>query len=70
MRQFTAVIERDAATGLYVGFVPGWPGAHSQAETVDELNDNFPIQALRELPADLVIPPRLVVSRDVGEAVL
>jgi len=41
MRQFTAVIEKDAATGLYVGFVPGWPGAHSQAETVDELNDNL-----------------------------
>jgi len=28
------------------------------------------IQALRELPADLVIPPRLVVSRDVGGAIL
>ncbi len=28
------------------------------------------IQALRELPADLVIPPRVVVSRDVGEAIL
>jgi hypothetical protein len=28
------------------------------------------IQALRELPADLVIPPRVLVSRDAGEAVL
>lgn len=28
------------------------------------------IQALRELPADLVIPPRVVVSRDAGEAIL
>jgi len=28
------------------------------------------IQALRELPADLVIPPRVVVSREVGEAIL
>jgi predicted RNase H-like HicB family nuclease len=37
MRSFTAVVERDADTGLYVGYVPGWPGAHSQGETVDEL---------------------------------
>ncbi len=28
------------------------------------------IQALRELPADLIIPPRVVVSREVGEAIL
>ncbi len=28
------------------------------------------LQALRELPSDLVIPPRLVVSRDDGEAIL
>jgi predicted RNase H-like HicB family nuclease len=41
MRHFTAVIEKDAATGLYVGFVPGWPGAHTQGETIDELNRNL-----------------------------
>ena len=41
MRQFTAVIERDAETGTFVGFVPGWPGAHSQGETIDELNQNL-----------------------------
>jgi predicted RNase H-like HicB family nuclease len=35
------VIERDAQTGLYVGYVPGWPGAHSQGETVDELKGNL-----------------------------
>lgn len=28
------------------------------------------IQALRELPADLVIPPRVVVAREVGDAIL
>ena len=38
MRSFTAVIEKDPDTGLYVGYVPGFPGAHSQAETLDELN--------------------------------
>jgi predicted RNase H-like HicB family nuclease len=26
---------------LYVGYVPGWPGAHSQGETVDELRENL-----------------------------
>jgi predicted RNase H-like HicB family nuclease len=41
MRSFTAVIERDAATGLLVGYVPGWPGAHSQAATLDELRANL-----------------------------
>ncbi len=41
MRTWNAVIERDAQTGLYVGYVPGWPGAHSQGETIDELNDNL-----------------------------
>lgn len=41
MRLFTAVIERCADTGLYVGFVPGFPGAHSQATTLDELHDNL-----------------------------
>ena len=41
MRTYTAVVERDAETGLYVGHVPGWPGAHSQAETLDELHANM-----------------------------
>jgi predicted RNase H-like HicB family nuclease len=41
MRRFMAVVERDAETGLYVGYVPGFPGAHSQAETLDELNANL-----------------------------
>ena len=41
MKKFTAIIERCPDTGLYVGFVPGFPGAHSQAETLDELNKNL-----------------------------
>ncbi len=41
MRSYTAVIERDPETGLYVGYIPGFPGAHSQAETLDELNQNL-----------------------------
>ncbi len=41
MREYTAVVERDPETGLYVGYVPGFQGAHSQAETLDELNRNL-----------------------------
>ena len=41
MRTFTAVIEKDPQTGLYVGYVPGFPGAHSQAGSLDELNRNL-----------------------------
>lgn len=38
---FTAVIERDTDTGLFVGFVPGFAGAHSQGATLDELRQNL-----------------------------
>jgi len=41
MRTFTAVVEKCPDTGLYVGHVPGFPGAHTQAETLDELQDNL-----------------------------
>ena len=41
MRTYTGVVERDPDTGLYVGYVPGFPGAHTQAETLDELNRNL-----------------------------
>jgi len=41
MKNYTAVVERCSETGLYVGYVPGFPGAHSQAETLDELNRNL-----------------------------
>jgi len=41
MRTFTAVVERDPDTGIYVGYIPGFPGAHSQGKTVDELKTNL-----------------------------
>jgi predicted RNase H-like HicB family nuclease len=41
MKSYTAVIERDAETGLYVGYIPGWPGAHSQGATLEELQLNL-----------------------------
>jgi len=48
-KTYTAVVERSPETGLLVGFVPGFPGAHTQAETLDELNAN-----LREVLAMLL----------------
>ncbi len=41
MRSFTVVVERDTTTGLSVGSVPGWPGAHSQGRTPDELREHM-----------------------------
>lgn len=41
MRQFIVVVEQHAGTGLFVGYVPGFPGAHSQASSLDELSDNL-----------------------------
>ena len=41
MKSFAVVVERCAETGLYVGHVPGFPGAHSQGESLDELRGNM-----------------------------
>ncbi|MDP2902126.1 MAG: type II toxin-antitoxin system HicB family antitoxin [Methylovulum sp.] len=41
MKTYTAIVERCPETGLYVGFVTGFPGAHTQAESLDELNQNL-----------------------------
>jgi len=41
MKTFTAYVELDAETGLYIGIVPGIPGAHTQAATLDELQSNL-----------------------------
>ena len=49
MKTYTAVIEKCPDTGLYVGYVPGFPGAHSQAESLDELKES-----LREVLAMLL----------------
>ncbi len=49
MHTYTAVVERDPETGVFVGYVPGWPGAHSQGTSLDELQNN-----LREVVALLL----------------
>ena len=41
MRTYTYVVEKCPDTELYVGYVPGFPGAHSQGETLDELHSNM-----------------------------
>jgi predicted RNase H-like HicB family nuclease len=41
MHIFTAIVEKCPDTGLYVGYVPGFTGAHSQGETIEELRQNL-----------------------------
>jgi len=57
MKTFTAVIEKDLDTSLYVGYVLGFAGAHSQGETLDELRENLQ-EVIEMLLEDEVIPSR------------
>jgi len=41
MKTFTAIVEKDKDTNLFVGHVPGFPGAHSQGESIGELRRNL-----------------------------
>ncbi len=41
MNTFTAIIERCPDTKLYIGYIPGFPGAHSQGETLEELHSHL-----------------------------
>jgi len=41
MKTFLAAVKKCSQTGLYVGYVPGLPGAHTQAETLDELKKSL-----------------------------
>jgi len=38
---FTAITEYDPEVKVYVGIIPGIPGAHSQGDTLDELQRNL-----------------------------
>lgn len=69
MHTYTAVIEHCPDTGIYVGYVPGFPGAHSQGTTLDELNANLKevIEMLLEdgdpkLEADFIGTQTVVVA--------
>ncbi|AFY55378.1 hypothetical protein Riv7116_2881 [Rivularia sp. PCC 7116] len=59
MKIFTAIVEQDSDTNIYVGYVPGFPGAHSQGETLDELREN-----LREVIEMLLEDERVVFKTD------
>ncbi len=41
MNKITAYIEKDTETGHYIAIVPQIPGAHTQAESLDELQKNL-----------------------------
>jgi predicted RNase H-like HicB family nuclease len=41
MKAYNYVVEKCSDTGMYVGYVPGFPGAHSQGGTMDELRVNM-----------------------------
>jgi predicted RNase H-like HicB family nuclease len=41
MNTFAAYIELDSETSLYVGIIPGIPGAHTQGANLDELRENL-----------------------------
>ncbi len=41
MKTYTAVMHQCPDTGLYVRYVPEFPGARTQGETLDELNRNL-----------------------------
>jgi predicted RNase H-like HicB family nuclease len=44
------------STDLYVGFVPGFPGAHSQGETIEELNRNLNEVIELQIAKDIDLP--------------
>ena len=63
MKTFTAYIEFDPETKLYVGIVPGIQGAHTQGATLDELQQNLKEVlelCLEEYPDSLEDLPRFV----------
>ena len=63
MKLFTAIIEKDIDTNLSVGYVPGFLGAHSQGETLDELREN-----LQEVIEMLFDDPAITAVEDIALA--
>ena len=64
MRSFTAYIEWDTETKLYVGIVPGIPGAHTQGATLDELQRN--LREVLELCLEEYVGPIEDLPRFIG----
>jgi predicted RNase H-like HicB family nuclease len=69
MHKFIAVVEKCRDTGLYAGYVPGFPGAHAQGATPEELAANLRevVEMLLEdgeprLEADFIETREIIVS--------
>jgi predicted RNase H-like HicB family nuclease len=72
MRTVTAYIEWDPESKLFVGVVPGIPGAHSQAASLDELRDNLREVVelcLGEETAEIDTLPRLIGLQQIEIAI-
>jgi len=69
MKNYSAVIERCTQTGYYIGFIPGFPGAHTQAETLDELQYNLKevVQMLLE-DGELILEAEFIGVQNVAIA--
>jgi predicted RNase H-like HicB family nuclease len=73
IHNFTAEIIQDNEINQFVGIVPGLPGAHSQAATLDELYNNLQdvirlclIEITEEEKAEL---PKFVGTQNISVAV-
>lgn len=64
MKTFTAYVEWDPDSQLYIGMVPGVPGAHTQAASLDELRDN--LREVLQLCLEEMGNSETVLSRFVG----
>jgi predicted RNase H-like HicB family nuclease len=65
MKNYTAVVEHCPETDLYVGYVPGFRGAHSQGATLDELQRNMGVS---EVYTDFLAHPRQSASSGLDAA--
>ncbi len=72
MKTFSAYVEWDPETKLYVGVIPGIPGAHTQGARLDELQANLKEVlelCLEEYKGSLDDLPRFVGLQQVEVAV-
>jgi predicted RNase H-like HicB family nuclease len=72
MKTFSAYVEWDPETKLYVGIIPGIPGAHTQAESLDELRQNLKEVlelCLEELGDDIDDIPQFVGIQQIEVAI-
>lgn len=53
IKNYTAIIEKCPDTNLFVGYIPGFTGAHSQGGSLDELNKNL-IEVVKMLLEDSI----------------